>query len=127
MDRRLFLSSGVAAAALAVTREQGALAQTGAPAAPGDARLNRAFDQVLAATLRDAPELATSLGLDTGCQREPAPPALTTGVTARSPRGSQGPTGARRGGRGRSCDALAPGADRPRVVLFSIESDMLGT
>jgi uncharacterized protein (DUF885 family) len=64
MDRRLFLLSGVAAAGLTLTRNEAASAQ--AVLAPGDARLTAAFDTVLARTIREAPEFATSLGLDTG-------------------------------------------------------------
>jgi uncharacterized protein (DUF885 family) len=69
MDRRLFLTSGVAAAGLGIAPRmvfaQGATPPPAA-AAPGDARLTAAFDQVLAATVQAAPEFATSLGLDTG-------------------------------------------------------------
>jgi len=68
MDRRLFLSSGAAAAALTLVGEN-ALAQAGRGAAAtsaADARLNAAFDQVLAEAVRNSPEFATSLGFDTG-------------------------------------------------------------
>ncbi|MEA1082903.1 DUF885 family protein [Sphingomonas sp. CD22] len=69
MDRRLFLTSGVAAAGLGIAPRM-VFAQGVTPppaaAAPGDARLTAAFDQVLAATVQAAPEFATSLGLDTG-------------------------------------------------------------
>lgn len=68
MDRRLFLLSGVAAAGLTLTRNEAASAQ--AAVAPGDARLTAAFDTVLARTIREAPEFATSLGLDTGANAD---------------------------------------------------------
>ena len=64
MDRRTFLASGTAAAALAAAPLSRTWAQ-GAPAA-GDVRLNAAFDRVMADKIANAPELATSLGLDTG-------------------------------------------------------------
>lgn len=70
MDRRNFIVSGAATAGLTMLPARSVLAQAsgGAPAAPspGDARLNTAFDQVLAETVRESPEFATSLGLDTG-------------------------------------------------------------
>jgi uncharacterized protein (DUF885 family) len=71
MDRRLFLMSGVAAAGLTLTGERAALAHAAKAApSPGDARLTAAFDQVLAQDVRSAPELATSLGLDTGANAD---------------------------------------------------------
>ncbi|NYD91205.1 DUF885 domain-containing protein [Sphingomonas melonis] len=70
MDRRVFLTSTVAAAGLGLVPGRSVFAQVAspapAPAAAGDARLTAAFDQVLAETVRAAPEFATSLGLDTG-------------------------------------------------------------
>ncbi|QCB42718.1 DUF885 family protein [Sphingomonas sp. PAMC26645] len=70
MDRRAFIMSSAATATLSVlpTRLASAqtLAGTAAPPSPGDARLNAAFDQVLRETVRQSPEFATSLGLDTG-------------------------------------------------------------
>jgi uncharacterized protein (DUF885 family) len=70
MDRRVFLTSTVAAAGLGLVPGRSVFAQVAspapAPAAAGDARLTAAFDQVLADTVRAAPEFATSLGLDTG-------------------------------------------------------------
>lgn len=70
MDRRAFVLSGAASAGLSMLPTRSAAAQAsgnGAAAAmPGDARLNAAFDRVLAETVREAPEFATSLGLDTG-------------------------------------------------------------
>jgi uncharacterized protein (DUF885 family) len=70
MDRRVFLTSTVAAAGLGLAPGRSVFAQVAspapAPAAAGDARLTAAFDQVLAETVRAAPEFATSLGLDTG-------------------------------------------------------------
>jgi uncharacterized protein (DUF885 family) len=70
MDRRAFIMSSAAAATLSVLPARSAFAQTSAGTAaapsPGDARLNAAFDQVLHETVRQSPEFATSLGLDTG-------------------------------------------------------------
>lgn len=70
MDRRSFLAAGTAAGALAALPMSRALAQaapaTAAAAAPGDARLNAAFDRTMAQIVANAPEFATSLGLDTG-------------------------------------------------------------
>jgi uncharacterized protein (DUF885 family) len=64
MDRRSFLASTSATAALALLpRAAGAQA---APAAPGDPRLNAVFDRTFARLLQRAPELATSLGMDKG-------------------------------------------------------------
>lgn len=65
MDRRTFLATGTAAAALTAIPMSRAAAQAGA-AAPGDATLTAAFDQVMAQLVSNAPEFATSLGLDTG-------------------------------------------------------------
>jgi len=70
MDRRAFIMSSAATATLSVLPARFAFAQTSAGTAaapsPGDARLNAAFDQVLHETVRQSPEFATSLGLDTG-------------------------------------------------------------
>jgi len=70
MDRRAFITSSAAAAALSTLPARSAFAQnsagTAAAPSPGDARLNAAFDQVLRETVRQSPEFATSLGLDTG-------------------------------------------------------------
>jgi uncharacterized protein (DUF885 family) len=70
MDRRAFIMSSAATAALSTLPARSAFAQTSAGTAaapsPGDARLNAAFDQVLRETVRQSPEFATSLGLDTG-------------------------------------------------------------
>ena len=70
MDRRAFIMSSAATATLSVLPTRSAFAQTSAGTAaapsPGDARLNAAFDQVLRETVRQSPEFATSLGLDTG-------------------------------------------------------------
>ena len=70
MDRRNFILSGAATAGLTMLPARSAFAQasgaTPAASSPGDARLNTAFDQVLAETVRQSPEFATSLGLDTG-------------------------------------------------------------
>lgn len=64
MDRRTFLASGTAAAALAGLPLSRVAAQ--ATPAAGDARLTAAFDQVMADVIANSPEFATSLGLDTG-------------------------------------------------------------
>lgn len=64
MDRRTFLASGTAAAALAGLPLSRAVAQ--AAPTPGDARLTAAFDAVMADIVANSPEYATSLGLDTG-------------------------------------------------------------
>ena len=70
MDRRAFVLSGAASVGLSILPARSAAAQAsgnGAAAAmPGDGRLNAAFDRVLTETVREAPEFATSLGLDTG-------------------------------------------------------------
>lgn len=66
MDRRAFITSSAAAAALSTLPARSAFAQnsagTAAAPSPGDARLNAAFDQVLRETVRQSPEFATSLG-----------------------------------------------------------------
>ncbi|WP_375272462.1 DUF885 family protein [Sphingomonas sp.] len=72
MDRRHFLAAGTATAALAALPFSRALAQAAAPgaapaaSAPGDAKLGAAFDHVLAQTVANSPEFATSLGFDKG-------------------------------------------------------------
>ncbi|WP_294192179.1 DUF885 family protein [uncultured Sphingomonas sp.] len=71
MDRRSFLAAGTATAALSALPFTRAIAQTaGTPAAtaaaPGDAKLTAAFDRVLAQTVANSPEFATSLGFDKG-------------------------------------------------------------
>ncbi len=67
MDRRQFLSSATAAAAIplvssAVPARAFAAVQTGSGA--GDAALNAAFDKIFTETMKDNPGFATSLGLD---------------------------------------------------------------
>ena len=70
MDRRAFIMSSAATAALSTLPARSTFARnsagTAAAPSPGDARLNAAFDQVLRETVRQSPEFATSLGLDTG-------------------------------------------------------------
>lgn len=61
MDRRTFLATGTAAAALSVLPASALMAQP-----TGDASLTKAFDQVFAELLRNSPEGATSLGFDKG-------------------------------------------------------------
>ena len=71
MDRRQFIASSTSVAALALAGSGRVLAQTPpAASAPGDARLNAAFDQVFAEQLRNSPESATRLGLDTGANAD---------------------------------------------------------
>ena len=65
MDRRSFLASGAAAGALAAVPLSRAIAQTAA-SAPGDAALNAQFTKAMTEIVANAPEFATSLGLDTG-------------------------------------------------------------
>ncbi|MCP3729762.1 DUF885 family protein [Sphingomonas sp. MG17] len=64
MDRRIFLASGAATAALAGTP---ALALQAKPAAgPGDAGLNAIFNDVLMKAIARSPESATQIGFDKG-------------------------------------------------------------
>ncbi len=62
MDRRQFLASGSAAGAIGLLP---AAVGAQAPGA-GDAPLNAAFDRIFADMVANAPELATSLGMDKG-------------------------------------------------------------
>lgn len=64
MDRRTFIGTGAAAAALTTLGSAGAFAAKGDGS--GDAALNALFDRILADNLDQSPELATSLGLDKG-------------------------------------------------------------
>jgi uncharacterized protein (DUF885 family) len=69
MDRRQFLSSATAAAAMplaasAFPAKAFAVVQAGSGA--GDAALNAAFDKIFMETMKDNPGFATSLGLDKG-------------------------------------------------------------
>jgi uncharacterized protein (DUF885 family) len=69
MDRRQFLSTATAAAAIplvssAIPAPAFAAVQAGTGA--GDAALNAAFDKIFAETMKDNPGFATSLGLDKG-------------------------------------------------------------
>jgi uncharacterized protein (DUF885 family) len=69
MDRRQFLSSATAAAALpfaASAFPARALAAVQAGSGAGDAALNAAFDKIFMETMKDNPGFATSLGLDKG-------------------------------------------------------------
>lgn len=64
MDRRTFLASGTATAALAGSP---ALAVQAKPAAgPGDAGLNAIFNDILMKSIARSPELATQIGFDKG-------------------------------------------------------------
>ena len=67
MDRRAFIGTGAAAAAL-TTLPGAALAQ--ATGNGGDAALNALFDRILADNLDHSPQLATSLGLDKGARAD---------------------------------------------------------
>ncbi|ODP37226.1 DUF885 domain-containing protein [Sphingomonas turrisvirgatae] len=65
MDRRTFLASGTATAALAAT--PAFARQAAQPAAgPADAALNKIFDEVLANYIARSPETATQIGFDKG-------------------------------------------------------------
>ena len=67
MDRRQFLStSSIAAGAALLPLPARAVAQTAAPAASGDARLNAVFEEIFQDRVKRNPGLATSLGLDKG-------------------------------------------------------------
>lgn len=69
MDRRTFLVSGTAAAALTATPVAARTFQAATakpPAGPGDAGLNAIFDALLKDMIQRAPELASSIGFDKG-------------------------------------------------------------
>jgi uncharacterized protein (DUF885 family) len=69
MDRRQFLSSATAAAAIPLATSVfpvRAFAAVQAGAGAGDAALNAAFDKIFMETMKDNPGFATSLGLDKG-------------------------------------------------------------
>jgi uncharacterized protein (DUF885 family) len=69
MDRRQFLSSAAAAAAIPLATSvmpARAVAAMQAGAGAGDAALNAAFDKIFMETMKDNPGFATSLGLDKG-------------------------------------------------------------
>ena len=73
MDRRSFLAStSVAGAvallpeALAAQKRAAASPATAGAAAKGDAALNAVFDRIVAQTIQDSPQSATSLGMDKG-------------------------------------------------------------
>jgi uncharacterized protein (DUF885 family) len=67
MDRRQFLTtSSLAAATAFVPATVKAAAQTAAPAASGDARLNTLFEGIFQDRVKRNPTFATSLGLDKG-------------------------------------------------------------
>jgi uncharacterized protein (DUF885 family) len=69
MDRRQFLSSATAAAAIPLATSvfpARAFAAVQAGAGAGDAALNAAFDKIFMETMKDNPGFATSLGLDKG-------------------------------------------------------------
>ena len=65
MDRRSFLYSTTAATALALLPYT-ARSQQAAAAAPGDAALNKIFNDVVMRAIQRSPELATSIGFDKG-------------------------------------------------------------
>jgi len=69
LDRRTFLASSTATAALAASPAAASAAQTTAAmtkAGPGDAALNAMFNDLLMKTIQRSPELATSVGFDRG-------------------------------------------------------------
>jgi uncharacterized protein (DUF885 family) len=69
MDRRQFLSSATATAAIPLATSvfpARAFAAVQAGAGAGDAALNAAFDKIFMETMKDNPGFATSLGLDKG-------------------------------------------------------------
>src|SRR5260221_2380725 len=69
LDRRhLLLTATAAGLAAAGPKPKGAGHQAAQGAAPGDAALNRYFDQLCERLLQAAPEGATSLGLDAGAR-----------------------------------------------------------
>src|SRR3954453_9604697 len=63
MDRRSFLPTGATVALLPLAE---APAFAIANAGPGDARLNQLFEEIFQERVRNAPTLASSLGLDKG-------------------------------------------------------------
>jgi len=65
VDRRSFLYSTTAATALALLPYT-ARSQQAAAAAPGDAALNKIFNDVVMRAIQRSPELATSIGFDKG-------------------------------------------------------------
>lgn len=67
LDRRSLLVTA-AAAGIATAAKSADAAPKGPAASPGDAAINRYFDQVSDEILRSSPELATNLGLDTGAR-----------------------------------------------------------
>ena len=130
MDRRAFIMSSAATAALSTLPARSAFAQTSAGTAaapsPGDARLNAAFDQVLRETVRQSPEFATSLGLDTGKDAD-----------LRHMLGDNSYAAIAKGlARNRKAQALVTAVDPAslspqaridrEVVLYSIQSNMVG-
>ena len=66
MNRRHFIASASAAAAIAALRPAVGIAQTGATGA--DARLNALFDRIFDDRLDRSPEFATQLGFDKGAR-----------------------------------------------------------
>jgi len=69
MDRRQFLSSATAAAAIPLATSvlpAKAFAAAQSASGAGDAALNAAFDKIFMETMKDNPGFATSLGLDKG-------------------------------------------------------------
>jgi uncharacterized protein (DUF885 family) len=123
MDRRSFLASGTASVALAALPLSRVAAQ-GVPA--GDARLTAAFDEVMADVVANAPEFATSLGLDTGANAhlrhelgENGPEALAKDL-ARTKK-------ARAIVAAVDASALSPQARIDReVVLYNLDSQIVG-
>jgi uncharacterized protein (DUF885 family) len=123
MDRRDFLVSGSAAAALAILPR---LAHAQSPAAPGDAALNAAFDTSFRESVANSPELATSLGLDKGPLA-----ALKHKLADRSPAAKAANLARAKASRAAIAaippERLSPAARLNReVVLYSLDSNMVG-
>ena len=126
MDRRSFLAAGTASAALTALPFSRALAQGATTAAPGDAKLTAAFDRVLAQTVANAPEFATSLGFDKGANAhlrhelsDNGPDALAKDLAlAKRMRAEVAAV---------APDTLSPQAKIDReVVLYNIDSQIVG-
>ncbi len=83
MDRRTFLASSTATAAVALTPAAHALQAAAKPAAgPGDAALSKLFDELVRDMVRMQPEIATYIGFDKGPGA-----ALKSRLNDRSPAG----------------------------------------
>ncbi|WP_267347880.1 DUF885 family protein [Sphingomonas sp. GM_Shp_2] len=120
MNRRNFIGATTAASAFALAPR--AVAQ----AAPGDARLTAAFDTILATTLQESPELATSLGFDKGANAG-LKSKLDDNSLAGRRRSLARAQVAERELRAIQPDSLSPQGRIDRdVVLYSIEQQQVG-